>query len=210
MVSQILEGCRRFFLEGGIAGAGHFVRDVNVKIERQRKTELQTGFHAGRIGFNGFVKCLAQLGEVLNVGQAFRNVVLVAMDATDEFGILPTRERPLQAAAETHRPRNARAAFNAATIGLVDAADEAQQGGFAGAIAPDQAYADLGGDGEGHPFQDPFSRTVVGLVALVDVVNDNHCITSLVAKRLCSASPRKMDTIANPYMYEMLRSGTAW
>ena len=82
--------------------------------------------------------------------------------------------------------------LNSTLVGLVYAAHQPQQGGLPGAVDTDQAHAELGRNCEANTLQHPFTRAVIGLITLVDVVNNNHWVTSLAANQVRPISRKEI------------------
>ena len=200
VVGQFFEGGGGFVFKGGVAGGGDFVGDVNVKVKRQRQAKLKARLHAAGVAFDGVVKGIADFGKILNESHALCHVGFMAVHAADKPGVLPAGERALQTAPKTHGPRNAAVPLNTALVGLVDTANDAQQGGLAGTVGTDEANAKVAGNVEADASQDPLAGTLVCLVALMHIVNNDHCVTNRKAKRRCKAKPKKILTSAHPYI----------
>ena len=91
---MMLALCARFLNARG----SDLVGDVHIEVKSQGKRELQPGAHTGRVGLYGLVKGLSQFGELFDTRDAFRQFILEAVDAADEFGVLAAGELSFQAA----------------------------------------------------------------------------------------------------------------
>jgi hypothetical protein len=65
---------------------------------------------------------------------------------------------------------------------MVDAAYDSEQSRFPGAIAADKAHIGLRRNGQANPGKNPLSWPMVSLVAFVNFVDNDHCVTSFSAK----------------------------
>jgi hypothetical protein len=122
-IHELLERFRCLFQKRRVARCRDLVGNVHIEVERQRQRKLQSRLHPGRIGFHRLVECIPEFSKLLDISNKIGKILFVAMDAADEFGILPPGQDPLQSSAKPHRPGDSTTAFNLPTSWLVGPAD---------------------------------------------------------------------------------------
>lgn len=107
-----------------------------------RDGEAEADFHAGGVGLDGGVEGVADVGEgddfvELGVGFFFGE----AEDGGVDVDVLASGEDGVEAGPEFDEGTEASTAADGPAIGLDEAGDELEEGGFAGAVGPDQPEA---------------------------------------------------------------------
>ena len=100
--SRCLKTASDLRLEGGVADGGDLVDQVPVEGDAHRHAEGEPRPHARGIGAHRHVEEVAELGEVLHVGD--ERVGVDAVDARHEAHVLRAGEIAGEAAAEAERP----------------------------------------------------------------------------------------------------------
>ena len=161
-------------LEVGITDGHDFVHQIPVKVHSNAQAECETRAHAGRIGFYRRIEVIADFGELLHpVQHSPAPASPDTVQTTDESGVFTAGHAALKTAGQSHWPGNTLISDNAAAVGIIDAAHDSQQGGLAGAIAPENADILAFGKYGIHIPKQGFS-TVRGAVGLGEVAQFNH------------------------------------
>lgn len=108
----------------------------------RRDGEAEADFHAGGVGLDGGVEGVADVGEgdnfvELGVGLLFGE----AEDGGVDVDVLASGEDGVEAGPEFNEGAEAAASADGAAVGLDEAGDELEEGGFAGAVGSDEPEA---------------------------------------------------------------------
>ena len=129
-----------FGLEQGVADGEGFVDDEDVGVDVDDDGKGQADVHAAGVGFDGLVDKRADVGKGDDVVEAFGDFALAqAQDGGVDGDVFTPGEFGVEAGAELQQCGNAPAHLYVAGAGMEGAADDLQQGGFACAVAPDDA-----------------------------------------------------------------------
>jgi len=111
--------------ESRIADGGDFVDEVAIKIDSHGESEGETGLHAGRICADRHVEIISEFGKIFD---EFNHPPQVGAEyPANEFDILAPGHQRMKSAAEAERPGDPEIAEDAARIGKLGAADQAQK-----------------------------------------------------------------------------------
>ena len=127
-------------LEGLVADGEHLVEEQDVGLDVHRDREAQTQVHAGRVGLDGLVGEVLQLGERDDLVQVFVDVL--ALDAEHgrvEVDVLDAGEVGAEARTDLEQRADAAVDADVAFAGWVDARDQLQQRRLAAAVLPHDA-----------------------------------------------------------------------
>ena len=129
-----------FGLEQGVADGEGFVDDEDVGVDVDDDGKGQADVHAAGVGFDGLVDKRADVGKGDDVVEAFGDFALAqAQDGGVDGDVFTPGEFGVEAGAQLQQCGDAPAHLHVAGAGMEGAADDLQQGGFACAVAPDDA-----------------------------------------------------------------------
>src|SRR5262249_53276760 len=106
----------------------------------------------------------------------FERLVVVSIEPADKTGILATGQVALQTFRDAERPRQPHVTLDRSEGRHVDASHQPQQRGLTRAVAAQDPGVPVAGKIEGDAPQHPVRLTVLGPVALVNVVQLYHAV----------------------------------
>src|SRR5579885_2869087 len=137
-----------FFLEVDVADGEDFIDEEDFGFEVSGDGESETDVHAGGVVLDGGIDELFEFGEgddFVELGGDF--AAGHAEDGAGEEGVFAAGEFRMEACADFEEGADAAADFGESGGGAGDAGKDFEEGGFAGAVASDQAedfaFADL-------------------------------------------------------------------
>src|SRR5690348_13412906 len=155
-VGEVGHFAEAFFLEFGVADGEDFVDDEDFGFEMGGDGEGEAGVHAGGIVFDGSVEEFFGAGEgddFVEAGGDFS--ALHAEDGAVEENVFAAGEFGMEAGADFEERAGAAGDFDFAGGGFGDAGEDFEEGGFAGAVASDDADDFAAEDVEGDVFEGP-------------------------------------------------------
>ena len=158
-------------LEAVVAHGDDFVDEVAIELDAHGEREGEAGAHAGGISLDRLVEVAAEFGKILHIGDLVADGGVV--DAANEAEVVHAGERALKSSGEGEGPGDAHAAENFPAGGPLCAADDANECGFAGTVAAEDADFFAGADAEVDIVEHGALPAVHG-VALGDVSQLDH------------------------------------
>ena len=148
---DLADALKTFLGEEHVAHAEGFVDDEDVRLHAHGHREGEAHHHAGGISFDGLLDEITDVGEGGDLVETLGHLgVREAVNSPVQKNIFAAGELGVEARAELEESGDAAVDLNGTGGRRERAGDELEEGGFAGAIAPDDtrslAAADFEGD----------------------------------------------------------------
>lgn len=129
-----------FFLEGSVANGENFIEDENITLGANSNGKGEADLHAGGVIFEFLVHKIFEFGEFDDIiihGGDFG--VTEAKHGTIEIDVFATSELHVEADAKFDEGDEIAIDDDLTAAGVVDAGEDFEKGGFAGAVATNNA-----------------------------------------------------------------------
>lgn len=149
-VHDLADALKTFLREEHVAHAERFVDDEDVGLHAHRHGEGEAHHHAGGVRFDGLLDEVTDVGEGGDLVETLRHLgVREAVNGAVKKDVFAAGELGVEAGAELEEGGDAAVDLDGTRGRRERAGDELEQGGFAGAVAADDARGLAAADFEG-------------------------------------------------------------